>query len=186
MSKIALSGNSLGSGTLTISAPNTNVDRVLSLPDSAGTLDTLQRAGNVLQVVQGSTSTDIIISTSTYADTGLSASITPTSTSSKILVIISQSFQTQRSSNDDAITAMRIVRDTTTVVTYNRVHGIRAGTGAGGFAINIGYATPVYLDSPNTTSAITYKTQFSLSFGTNSVANSSSTVSTITLMEIAG
>jgi hypothetical protein len=38
MSKIALSGNSLGSGTLTISAPNTNVDRVLSLPDSTGTV----------------------------------------------------------------------------------------------------------------------------------------------------
>jgi hypothetical protein len=36
MSKIALSGNSLGSGTLTISAPNTNVDRVLDLPDAAG------------------------------------------------------------------------------------------------------------------------------------------------------
>jgi hypothetical protein len=38
MSKIALSGNSLGSGTLTISAPNTNVDRVLDLPDSTGTV----------------------------------------------------------------------------------------------------------------------------------------------------
>jgi hypothetical protein len=36
MSKIALSGNSLGTGTLTISAPNTNVDRVLDLPDAAG------------------------------------------------------------------------------------------------------------------------------------------------------
>jgi hypothetical protein len=38
MSKISLSGNSLGSGTLTISAPNTNVDRVLDLPDSTGTV----------------------------------------------------------------------------------------------------------------------------------------------------
>jgi hypothetical protein len=42
MSKIALSGNSLGSGTLTISAPNTNVDRVLDLPDSAGTIATAE------------------------------------------------------------------------------------------------------------------------------------------------
>jgi hypothetical protein len=42
MSKIALSGNSLGSGTLTISAPNTNVDRVLELPDSAGTIATAE------------------------------------------------------------------------------------------------------------------------------------------------
>jgi hypothetical protein len=45
MSKIALSGNSLGSGTLTISAPNTNVDRVLELPDEAGTVLTTATPG---------------------------------------------------------------------------------------------------------------------------------------------
>jgi hypothetical protein len=42
MSKIALSGNSLGTGTLTISAPNTNSDRTLNLPDSAGTIATAE------------------------------------------------------------------------------------------------------------------------------------------------
>jgi len=42
MSKIALSPNPSGTGTLTISAPNTNVDRVLSLPDSAGTIATAE------------------------------------------------------------------------------------------------------------------------------------------------
>jgi hypothetical protein len=47
MSKIALSGNSLGTGTLTISAPNTNVDRVLSLPDEAGTVVTSATGGGV-------------------------------------------------------------------------------------------------------------------------------------------
>jgi hypothetical protein len=38
MSKIALSGNASGTGTLTIAAPNTNTDRTLTLPDVAGTL----------------------------------------------------------------------------------------------------------------------------------------------------
>jgi hypothetical protein len=38
MSKIALSPNPSGTGTLTISAPNTNVDRVLDLPDGSGAL----------------------------------------------------------------------------------------------------------------------------------------------------
>jgi hypothetical protein len=42
MSKIALSGNASGTGTLTIAAPNTNSDRTLTLPDSAGTLATAE------------------------------------------------------------------------------------------------------------------------------------------------
>jgi phage baseplate assembly protein gpV len=47
MSKIALSGNSLGSGTLTIAAPNTNTDRTLVLPDEAGTVVTSATGGGV-------------------------------------------------------------------------------------------------------------------------------------------
>ena len=42
MSKIALSGNASGTGTLTIAAPNTNTDRTLTLPDSAGTIATVE------------------------------------------------------------------------------------------------------------------------------------------------
>jgi hypothetical protein len=42
MSKISLSGNASGTGTLTIAAPNTNSDRTLTLPDSAGTLATAE------------------------------------------------------------------------------------------------------------------------------------------------
>ena len=40
MSKIALNGNALGSGTFTLASPNSNSDRTLTLPDSAGTLTT--------------------------------------------------------------------------------------------------------------------------------------------------
>jgi hypothetical protein len=42
MSKIALSGNASGTGTLTIAAPNTNSDRTLTLPDSTGTIATAE------------------------------------------------------------------------------------------------------------------------------------------------
>ena len=42
MSKIALSGNANGSGTLTIASPNTNSDRTLTLPDSTGTIATAE------------------------------------------------------------------------------------------------------------------------------------------------
>lgn len=45
MSKVALSGNALGTGTLTIAAPNTNSDRTLTLPDASGTILTTATAG---------------------------------------------------------------------------------------------------------------------------------------------
>jgi hypothetical protein len=45
MSKVALSGNALGSGTLTIAAPNTSTDRIINLPDSNGTILTTATAG---------------------------------------------------------------------------------------------------------------------------------------------
>jgi hypothetical protein len=42
MSKVAIQGNISGSGVLTIAAPNTNSDRTLTLPDSAGTIATAE------------------------------------------------------------------------------------------------------------------------------------------------
>ena len=42
MSKITLSGNANGTGTLTIASPNTNSDRTLTLPDSTGTIATAE------------------------------------------------------------------------------------------------------------------------------------------------
>ncbi len=45
MSKISLSGNASGTGTLTIAAPNTSTDRTLSLPDATGTILTTATAG---------------------------------------------------------------------------------------------------------------------------------------------
>jgi uncharacterized protein (AIM24 family) len=56
MSKIALSGNLSGTGTLTIAAPNTNTDRVLDLPDAAGTI---QVSGNPISGTTGSFSGDL-------------------------------------------------------------------------------------------------------------------------------
>ena len=93
MSKVSISGNASGTGVFTIQAPDSNVDRVLSLPDEAGTIDTLQRAGNVLQVVHTAKTnsfvgTSIQTGTGYYIDvTGLSATITPLSSTNKILVI---------------------------------------------------------------------------------------------------
>jgi hypothetical protein len=52
MSKVTIQGDASGTGIFTIASPNSNTNRTLTLPDEAGTVDLLQRAGNVLQVVQ--------------------------------------------------------------------------------------------------------------------------------------
>lgn len=57
MSKIALSGNASGTGTLTIAAPNTSTDRTLTLPDQTGTLLT----GSGAIGVNSSAATDSLV-----------------------------------------------------------------------------------------------------------------------------
>ncbi len=96
MSKVALSGNALGTGTFTIASPNSNTDRTLTLPDATGTILTSAStanfpAGTVLQVVSAVSTTEVATSAvDTWVSSGLSASITPRSTSSRIMVIASQ------------------------------------------------------------------------------------------------
>jgi hypothetical protein len=154
----------------------------------AGTLTTSSRgiakasmpAGSVLQVVNANYSTQTSNSTSTAADTGLSATITPTSTTSKILVIVDQGGCGKQTS-DTAIT-VNLLRGSTPLGNLGQVVAYTGTT-----AINaIGTTSATYLDSPATTSATTYKTQF-LSWQNNAsvFVQFQSSTSTITLMEIA-
>ena len=64
MSKISLTGNASGTGTLTIAAPNTNTDRTLDLPDAAGTLFV---SGQALSATTGSFSGDVTLGSSVLA-----------------------------------------------------------------------------------------------------------------------
>jgi hypothetical protein len=193
LSKISLTGNASGTGTLTIAAPNTDSDRTLTLPDNSGTVLTSATttgfpAGSVLQVVQASTSTVVATTSATPADTGLSGSITPTSASSKILVIVSQAMNVSRGTNNYNAVQVQLLRGATTIQNVNRVLLLSAGTAATGFIELGGRVDITYLDSPNTTSATTYKTQFNIEQTANSGAGNAqptSTPSTITLMEIA-
>ena len=181
MSKIALTGNASGTGVFTIASPNTNTDRTLTLPDEAGTIDTLQRAGNVLQVVNVVYATVTSSSSSTYADTGLSANITPTSSSSKILVLVNQGGCGKQTNNTRI--RLKLLRGATDIQTID--------PGVGGFtnstATNfIGSISLAYLDFPATTSSTTYKTQFASHNSSATVyVQTDGAASSITLMEIA-
>jgi hypothetical protein len=117
--------------------------------------------GKVLQVVQATYSTSTTSTSTTYADTGLTLSITPTVNTSKILVMVSLPAESG-STGQDAGGATRLMRDSTAVFTptgSNFTESFYAFTGGSG-SYGALMQTYSYLDSPATTSATTYKVQF--------------------------
>ena len=140
--------------------------------------------GKVLQVVTGTDNTEQIITSTTFVDSGLSASITPSATSSKILILIQHNFEIYRGSVDQT-GYIQLLRDSTVIsdITAN------IGAGNAGYVFNAQTISMKVLDTPSTTSAITYKTQARV----NNTANSGqvktgddNNLETMVLMEIAG
>lgn len=139
----------------------------------------------VIQVVTGTTSTAVVTSSSTWSNIGLSLSITPTTTSSKIYIVCNIPYAI--GTNNQCIGGFQLLRNGTS--TYS------SGASLG---LNINYYhnernthTFTYLDSPATTSAISYVVQFRTptnvgSYDQNFTANYGGNLSTIVAMEIAG
>jgi len=139
--------------------------------------------GKVLQVVSDGTSTAASSSSGTYADTGLSVSITPSSTSSKILIIGTQADCYKDNSDLANAIHLRLMRDSTEILDIcDQSLDTRTFLE---FRSNISFN---YLDSPSTTSATTYKTQFHNqgSWASVSVQEQGAGRSTITVLEISG
>jgi len=146
---------------------------------TAAQMNALRGAFRVLQVVQGTTNTLVTNSTNTYADTTLTATITPSSTSSKILVITSQDIG-KDNGNAGNLIQMRLVRGASEITQSGNLL-----TYTGSAIFNIITHTFSYLDSPATVAATTYKTQINNPNNTASVkAQYGGGLSTITLMEI--
>jgi len=143
--------------------------------------------GKVLQVVFGSTTTQVNNNTTSFTDTGLSASITPSSTSNKVLIIVNQSHKTQDPSALSAGSAIKLLRGSTDIYGDVRPYEIFMQIGS---STNIQFYDRYnlnYLDSPSTTSATTYKTQGrAYQSGDELVVQPEDIESTIILMEIAG
>jgi hypothetical protein len=145
---------------------------------TAAQQNALRGAFRVLQVVSATTSTEVSSSVATMTDTGLTATITPSSTTSKVLVIVTQSAQKSAGSAINSI-FLDLLRSATVIADLNGV--LYTGT----TLEQRGILNLMALDSPNTTSATTYKTQFAPNGATASVAvQHSSSYSTIVLMEI--
>ena len=175
MSKVAIQGAVTGTGVFTLASPATNTDRTLTLPDEAGTIDTLQRAGNVLQVVQGTTANRTLSTTTTYADTGMEAVITPVASSSKVL-LLAYLGQCDKTANDTQLD-LRFTRNGVQIFTASSLN-------QGLATLLTSNVTLSYLDSPSTVSSITYKVQLS-NRNAGTVSTNLNGTATIILMEIA-
>ena len=142
--------------------------------------------GKVLQVVQATSSTSTSVTSTTFTDTSLTASITPSASTSKILVLVSQNTQIYRSAGN-AFGKIRIMRDATSVFDMTASNDRAFGWENTFNAYNEHWWTIAmnYLDSPSTTSATTYKTQGAVNASGPTVTfQNSSAKSTITLIEI--
>ena len=120
--------------------------------NGAGAAPTMQAGGKVLQVVIVEDATSQVLATTTYTDTGLSVSITPSATDSKILC--QWNMEAQLAASEGFGT--RLLRDSTTLTTSGSTSDVYTGGGGSSNNLSRGY---IHLDSPSTTSAITYKVQ---------------------------
>jgi hypothetical protein len=155
--------------------------------------------GKVLNVVEATTETEVTNNTTTMADTGLSASITPAS-GSKVLIYVNQSMwqYRNRNSTNNQGGALNILRGSTVIWdSKNDDNNVYADWWVGGISVqNYTFRVSYNMldDSPggNGSTAITYKTQFALTYADDSGQmsaqpsdNDKNGRSSIVLMEVA-
>jgi len=211
MSKVAIKGNASGTGTFTVEAPNSNTDRTLVLPDEAGTVITTAGvpasalpAGSVLQVVS-TTKTDVFTETIGAESigskvTGLSPNITPSSSSSKVLILGTiHGFDT---ANAFGVRLIRTVGGSDTEISLGDGSGSRQRVTSSSSDVNTetgpDHITLNFLDAPATTSEVTYSIKIFNFSGASRLCGInrseddlddglySRQSSTLTVMEIAG
>ena len=173
-----------GSGTITGISAGGLPDGSVTAADIASSLDLSGKTvtlpsgtgGKVLQVVQATTTTAVSTNGTSYIDTGNTVTITPSSTSSKILVMVSQSV---RKTTDNSV-SLKLLRGSTDLWSGQNLFHSQVNN-------HWDIVPMTYLDSPSTTSATTYKMQFASRDNGETVSVQYSSVrSTIIAMEIAG
>lgn len=148
----------------------------LTFPNST----TQASSSKVLQVVNATYSTTTSTSGTTLVDSGLTASITPLFSTSKILVIANMSGLYNAATANTGL-QLAVIRGSTNIITFAAITNY-----LGSANTLLTCAGTSYLDSPATTSATTYKVQFARNLGSGTVqVQGNSDTSTLTLMEIA-
>ena len=151
---------------------NNTISAVTGLPAGVG--------GKVLQVIQGATTTETVNTSATFADTSLTANITPSATSSKILVLVEHP-RNFKSGNTQI--GYKLFRGST------EIYSLRYLFDTNDTARQVIPLSFNLLDAPSSTSELTYKTQFNNENATGSIViqkDGGTGKSTITLIEVSG
>lgn len=153
--------------------------------------------GKILQVVTATSTTHQSTTSYSWVDTNLSASITPSATSSKVYVLVQLAYRLHRSGEYDVTSGFQLLRGSTVIQeTRERTSGGKSGLTMGvstsaNSAYLLGHYSIQHLDSPSTTSSTTYKTQYAADWSTTVNLNqpdsdsSKTPMSVMTLMEVA-
>jgi hypothetical protein len=136
--------------------------------------------GKVLQVINATYATETSSSSSTFIDTGLTATITPTLATSKVLVFVHQTGMWKNDGSSSSELNAKLLRGASDLGVFE----VFATWTNSVQKNNVGGSGITYLDSPATTSATTYKTQFRAGFGGAVYVQGAGSRSSITLMEI--
>ena len=174
--------------TLFVNNLNTASGSTITVPTGKQLIVTDEGAvrvpGTVLQTIYVVTGTVQNSISTGFVDTGLQATITPKSTSSKVLIMASHHFRLAGGAADAGV-GFRIMRASTVAYTFNTAYRNYIYDGISGSGLEFrGSDTIMHLDSPSTTSATIYKTQatrYNVTINLQSDSNQSSMV----LMEIA-
>ena len=146
--------------------------------------------GKILQVVSQNLTTQMSTASTSYVDSGLTASITPSSTSNKILILINIGVSIDGDHNG----YLKLLRDSTEINSgsggnNNSLFGVNGNSTASRYAPMMEACN--FLDSPSTTSAITYKVQvrshnggFTMYINRRSNDTNFGVASNITLVEV--
>lgn len=190
MSKIALSGDASGTGTFTIASPNSNSNYTLTLPANSGTVLTsasaIQRSqlpsGSMLQVVQTTLTPGggVSIASTAGATTVMSLAITPNFSTSKILVAVSSNLEISNATAGSMSWGERLLRTSTQVYDSGEKWFY-----SGNIQMFEAWAT-LYLDSPATTSSVTYNFQIVPSANRGDIRYGRNATTIMQLFEIAG
>lgn len=193
--------NSSGGGSVTIDVPSTASSYTLTAPAATATLITTGSSGQVipkaalptgsiLQVVNFVSSTYVGINSGSFTATGYTATITPTSSTSKILFLFGC---TEFRVPGNVGANIYLYRNGSVLTAIGREFGYSGGGGGTQSNATFGLApSACYLDSPATTSATTYAIYARILTNTGTLEflpNGSATLAdknvNITLMEIA-
>jgi hypothetical protein len=181
-------GTTLGDLAYSSATANTNTrlgigstGQVLTVASGVPSWATPASTAKIVQIVTAETTTETGNSTNVYSDTTLTASITPTSASNKILVIASHNGVGRTATSSASNVLIKLLRGATEIA-----GSFYIGETNTALRVYIGSTVITKMDTPATTSAITYKTQF-MNGGNAAAAyvQLGSSTSTIVLMEVA-